>query len=354
MNAEQLLFAIGDLNEQTVAAAACPPKRRVTPLWVTVTAVAAAVVVGVLGYVGFLKSQQQKPPMGGSVPGAVTTPVVTTTTLWGTGGDANACTVHSFHYHAIDSYLLRLVDEDTLDEYRATHKGEEFNIISFVRFCGITREQFVTAMKWEDMLDMTAMGLDPYAPYTYGRFLDAIYGDNAELTAWVFHRETAQRPQTDDAFLMEGMCPVHNLEYHRFNGELIEYVGQDVWQAYCDAYGDKGEEANILTFVDFCDITREEYIAVMGWENALGHIAVEHGLGYEYTCGEFLEALYGDDEAFREYMFSWKVFPMLNTTTEPPPITFYTGPSTTSTSYTGRPTTTSRMGTTTLCTTTAQ
>ncbi len=86
MTAEQLLLAIGEIKEETVLAADCPSKRPVAHLWVAVTAVAAAVVIGVLGYVGLLQSQQNKPPVGDPIPPTVTgTNGVSTTTPTETG-----------------------------------------------------------------------------------------------------------------------------------------------------------------------------------------------------------------------------------------------------------------------------
>ena len=269
------------------------------------------ILVGVL-VLSLLLTACNRQPVNGESESTGTT-IATTTVLQDTGGDYDACKVHSFEYHNIDGYLLDLVTQEETNAFIEKYKGEDMTIVAFVEYFGITREQFIEAMRWEDKLDMKAM-YHGDVPYTYGQFVDAIYGDDEELTAWVFAYETThpEKTVTDDVFLMESACPVHNHEYHRFNGELIEYVGEEKWKAYCEAYGDKGEEANILTFLAFCEISRDEYIKIMGWENSLGHDAVEHGMGYEYTCGDFVEALYGDDEAFREYMFSWEVFPMLN------------------------------------------
>lgn len=175
---------------------------------------------------------------------------------------------------------------------------------------------------------MTALRHHPNAPYTYGQFVNAIYGDDAQLTAWVFDADTLQYPETEDVYLFDGVCEVHQPEYHRVNGELIEYVGEEQWNAYYTAYGDKGEEANILTFVAFCGLTREEYIEAMGWEKALDHPAPLHATWEEYTCGEFVDAIFGDDPAHSERIFAASVFPL------------FTEPSTTTTVYTGLTTTT--------------
>ena len=81
MNNRQLLSAIGELDERIVLAASQPPRRhRVVYAWAV--AAAAVVVIGVLGYVGLLQSQQNKPPVSDPIP-----PVVTGTTTASTGND---------------------------------------------------------------------------------------------------------------------------------------------------------------------------------------------------------------------------------------------------------------------------
>lgn len=191
MTAEQLLLAISEIKEETVLVADRPSKRPVTHLWVAITAVAAAVVIGVLGYAGLLRSQQNKPPVGDSVPPVVTSAVESTTTTQpnGTGGDMNACTVHNCNYHNLDGGLLNLASKEEKEAYYATHSGEDFNVVTYVEYFGITREEFVIAMGWEEKLEEPAKVHHPRAPYTYGQFIEAIYGDDEELTAWVFSPE---------------------------------------------------------------------------------------------------------------------------------------------------------------------
>ncbi len=339
MTAKQLFLAIGDLDSELVWVQ-CPKKKR-WAFYGWMLAAAAAVVVGVIGYAGWVKWQQQPPAMD-------FVQTTTTTTVWGTGGDENACTVHSFEYHNIDGYLLDLVSNEEMKEFTEKYRGEDMTVIAFVRYFGITREQFITAMRWEDKLDMTALRHHPNAPYTYRQFVDAIYGDDAELTAWVFDADTLQYPKREDEYLFDGVCEVHQPEYHRVNGVLIEYVGEEKWNAYLAVYKDKGEEANILTFVEFCGLTREQYIEAMGWEKALDHTAPLHATWEEYTCGEFVDAIFGDDPAHSKRIFAYSVFPLFtssSTTSTVSGMITYTGPSTTTTVYTG-PATTTRATTT--------
>lgn len=114
-----------------------------------------------------------------------------------TGGDENACTEHSLRYHSIPSNFR---DYDTTPWKEAIKKDKEegkpnesFNIVSFVEYYEIPRSEFIETMGWNakelDELVDDKEG-NQYCPYTYNQFLDAIYGDDEELTAWVFASES--------------------------------------------------------------------------------------------------------------------------------------------------------------------
>lgn len=102
----------------------------------------------------------------------------------------------------------------------------------------------------------------------------------------------------------ENSCTVHDLFYHSIDGRLIKYIGDDKMNDFIEAYSDKGELCNIVTFVEFCDISREEYIQIMGWGDVLDQPATEHDDNAPYTYGEFVEAIYGDDAALSERVFA--------------------------------------------------
>lgn len=130
--------------------------------------------------------------------GAVTTTApLPTEPLDGTGGDENACTVHQFYYHSIDGDLIEYVGQAKMNEFIAAYegKGEECNIMAFVRYCGLTREDLIQAFGWENTLDQPADShayvnwFHQTAPYTRGEFLDAIFGDDATLTERIFSAE---------------------------------------------------------------------------------------------------------------------------------------------------------------------
>ena len=114
-----------------------------------------------------------------------------------TGGDDESCTVHSLRYHSIPSnfrdYDIEAWIESIEEDEEEGKYNESSNIVNFVEYFNIPRERFIELMKWDaeklDELVDDAEG-NRYCPYTYNQFLDAIYGDNAGLTAWVFASES--------------------------------------------------------------------------------------------------------------------------------------------------------------------
>lgn len=108
--------------------------------------------------------------------------------------NAEGCTVHQGMYHAIsgnfeagliEKYFTYCKDKTPTDE-SCTEVG---NIIEFVQWAGITREEYIESQGpfWTtDNLDEIAWNHGKGCPYTKNQFLDAVYGDNEELSAWVF------------------------------------------------------------------------------------------------------------------------------------------------------------------------
>lgn len=109
-----------------------------------------------------------------------------------TGGDANECTEHSARYHRISGKLIKKYPVESYWE-ECKEVGLRTNIVGYVEYHNIPREEFVELMEWDvaklDELMDDKEG-NQYCPYTYNQFLDAIYGDDEELTAWVFASES--------------------------------------------------------------------------------------------------------------------------------------------------------------------
>ncbi len=108
----------------------------------------------------------------------------------GVGGDRDdECKVHNRYYHRIVGNFTREQRDSFLASLGEDFDSEDVNIVNFVQFNGITREEFIEAMggMWtEENLDEIAWDHGNGCPYTKNQFLDAIYGDDPELTAWVF------------------------------------------------------------------------------------------------------------------------------------------------------------------------
>ncbi len=111
----------------------------------------------------------------------------------GVGGDNTECKIHSMAYHAASGNFTQEQFELFYEWLGEDYDREDFNIVNFVQVNGITREEFIETRggAWtEENLDEIAWQHGNGCPYTKNQFLDAIYGDDPELTAWVFAHES--------------------------------------------------------------------------------------------------------------------------------------------------------------------
>lgn len=108
----------------------------------------------------------------------------------GIGGDVDEeCKEHNMYYHRTVTLFMGEKLDAFLDSLGEERNPEDVNIVNLVRYCNISREEFIAAhngMWTQSNLDEIAWNHGNGCPYTKNQFLDAIYGDDAELTAWVF------------------------------------------------------------------------------------------------------------------------------------------------------------------------
>ena len=109
------------------------------------------------------------------------------------------CRIHQFYYHAINGIWADEHFEAFDKMYEELGKPKEwYNIVEFVKCAEIPREDFpkwacwTTHETWDGDLDKPALAQWKDCPYTYNQFLDAVYGDDAELAEWVFAYDTTK------------------------------------------------------------------------------------------------------------------------------------------------------------------
>ena len=359
-----LLQAIGDIDPDLVERAAQPPRKAHPLRWIAAVAAAAVMVAGV--GVWWHTRPENKPPItppadsttttttnepitATTVGGVITVPTTTTTTITttvtttepttqptttpdnppDTGGDDKSCVVHSLLYHSIpvgpdavgkevyDAFFETygrdkdepIPDPDLIYPFTECHYPES-NIVNFVKFTGITQEEFIASawnQDWiasvggvEAFLELPYDFGNPYSLFTYGDYFEAIYGDDPHLTAWVFHHRAAN--VLDDPDYPYQYCyrlysypedPLYNLE------------GYTSYKTYRSLSGDS---ESIIGFVEFAGISRETFIEAYGWGDKLDEKATDHFEYAPYTYRQFVDAVYGDDEALRDWVFDRYVF----------------------------------------------
>jgi hypothetical protein len=333
-----LLQTLGDVDPDLVERAAQPPRKAHPLRWVAAVAAAAVMMVGV-GVWWQHRPEDQPPIMNSDTPVGDTTsttmnntvstpPTTTTTEPPAIGGDEKSCVVHNATYHSIQissNQVGKELYDAFIDQYMGWGKPlpdpdltypftecnyPESNIVNFVRFCGVTREEFIEYMGWDKLIE--EMGeetflhtrYDNYGSwhmlYTYGDVLDAIYGDDPHLTAWVFNSKASS--VADDLAYPYQYCyrlysypedPLYNLE------------GYTSYKTYKSLSGDS---ESIIGFVEFAGIPREKFIEVYGWGDKLDEKATDHFEYAPYTYRQFVDAIYGDDQALRDWVFDRYVF----------------------------------------------
>jgi len=332
-----LLQTMNDIDPDLVERAAQRP-RKVYPLrWVAAVAAAAVMVVGV--GVWWQHRPEDKPPIdgpvdptvstttdGGAVPSTTTqtTQITTTTTeSLGIGGDEESCDGCSPWYHNFDGELIDYIGSERfhawIDAQPTLPPDKTYpyndcrypgsNIIACVEYFGVTREQFIEAMGWEDLLDHmfvdSIVQLDDPSPYlyTFGDFVEAIYGDDPHLTAWVFSANVSDRGNYSVEWTHQYYyAPPHDVIYP---DPIYTYEGSYSYKQYCSL---AGVNANIVDYVRFAGVTREQFIDIYGWADKLDEKATDHFAYAPYTYRQFVDAIYGDDEALRDWVFNCYVF----------------------------------------------
>ncbi len=180
-------------------------KRRTAMKIASATCAFALVALGAFGVAKSGWLTPDTPPVDDP---AVTVPTTEPTEDTGLaiGGDANECTEHGWRYHRIPGNLLVVYDstpwEEVIKENKEEGKyNESFNIINYVEYFNISREEHIELMGWdEEKLDelMDDREGNRYCPYTYNQLLDAIYGDDQELKEWVFAPEYTSWPEIEE------------------------------------------------------------------------------------------------------------------------------------------------------------
>lgn len=340
-----LLQTFNDIDTDLVERAAEPPavKERHPVRRTAVIAAALALAVGLGLWFGHgngwsiptepITPSQTSPTHNDSTTESTTVPT-TPDDGPGIGGDENECDIHSWEYHTFHNRLTDYVEDDRYQQYLKDYKMGQYedkskkffyaphtqcpypesNIVDFVEYFGITRDEFIKALEWEDCLDRPFQYLYPIVEdgpeedYTFGEFVDAVFGADPVLSEWVFSYR-AKSLYDDYQFYY-----FRDLQMSRLNNDpLYDFiVSREEWDGYDPiayfSYEDMDENTGLYAFLQYCGVTKEEFIDVYGWGDKLDQKATDHYKYAPYTYGQYVDALYGGDEALRSWLFNKNVF----------------------------------------------
>ena len=100
-----------------------------------------------------------------------------------------------------------------------------------------------------------------------------------------------------------GGCVIHSVRYHRIPSNFRAY-DIEKWE---EAISGNPEDFNIENYVDYFDISREEFIKAMGWDVEKLDEKIDDQEGpwrCPYTYNQFLDAIYGDDVELKNWVFA--------------------------------------------------
>ncbi len=251
---------------------------------------------------------------------------VTTTTahLEGTGGDEGSCQKHVMFYHNFDGRLIDYVGSDKVEAYvkengwyntyyLTREEREEFNIVNFVNHFGITKEAFIAAMEWTDILDQKPEtgGFFGDCLYTYREYVDALYSGDQALVDEVFRYD-----YVEPDYSLTAACELHDPVYHTVPAELIDYVGVDEGtRFYLENRDGTPVRFHIVSFIQHFGITKAEFIRVLGLENKLDETVSFTFGSMDITFREYVETIYSADEQRIENLFAYDPQTITTTTT---------------------------------------
>lgn len=147
--------------------------------------------------------------------------------------------------------------------------------------------------------------------------VDSDYVSSEDIVSTVSSEEVLEEdePETTNNVGGEDYCYAHKWVYHSFETELIEYIGWDEFNAWSSSCEDTCS-SNIVAFVKYFDISKEELIAIQEeecagldesfWDavyEAYGMTEDEY-MGSMMLSDEQIDAIYSGDEALIETLFS--------------------------------------------------
>lgn len=138
-----------------------------------------------------------------------------------------------------------------------------------------------------------------YSPHTMVCLLE--YTDesgNSALGLAKMQLDTEMIPSEEpsEEFGSDG-CTRHTGLYHAIDTRLIEYVGQDKMDAFVEKYGWE-EDGNIVNFVTFCEIPKDEFLRLIDEYNLNEHAEASGGPGYD------ADVIYSGDQNLIDEFYS--------------------------------------------------
>lgn len=181
-------------------------------------------------------------------------------------GGQGVVAIDGYHHEMYYSTELMFIDhfiglDEFYDYYRPIFQGTmDVTYRGICEYYGISKEEYVSF--WESQRILYEQS---YLAETYD--FEKMYPVETKYDAWF-----VDEYETDSSFIPSGKIPngmttpyiaenredCYTIRYYTIDGKLLDYVGSDKWEEYLSATVD----VNILTFIEFFSIDREEYLKI--------------------------------------------------------------------------------------------
>lgn len=172
-------------------------------------------------------------------------------------------------------------------------RTEDINPISFCRYYGISKEEYVQL--YERMNHLESF-INDYREGRYESFaiyyqIDALFSDGEEFNEYFMKDSFKDRAIKSERIMPKEECN-HTYTYHTIHYTLIEFVGEEKYNEFKEEFAGT-EDFNIINFLNYFQIDKELYLKMM--EEA-GHTGVLRGKDSKYLHFYHPQYLFGSEE----------------------------------------------------------
>ena len=183
----------------------------------------------------------------------------------GIGGDSTGFASDNYHhemYYAIDlEFTYDFLSKDEFSHFRTLFDGtKNFNYRGFCEYYGITHAEFESYWEYRRGIHDQSYLVELYTfeyLYIMEHHYDEWFADDYESNP-VFMATDTYPDNIGKTYIAKERSEDYTIRYYTIDYMLVEAVGDTEFEKYLQT----AEEINILTFLAYFDITKDEYLEI--------------------------------------------------------------------------------------------